>query len=740
MSAIVPTRRTKLPPRDRPVRLPDDAADRVREAVDLHLLVSREVKLVRRTHEWVGLCPFHAESTGSFTVVPAKRMWHCFGCGKNGDAFAWVMERRGLDFPSAVRALAQEFGVALDGPATHWSPPAAGTRRSAPGRLARPSGASAGTVPPARAESARGPSPFDWRSDLDVACRTELFSADGPPVLEYLLTGRKLSREAIDRFRLGALVTRAPDGTVTGRYVAIPCYDAAGACVTVRFRSVPGPCLRCGGVGVDCRRCRGTGQTPKAYVNCPGRELPLYNVGSLGHDRAQTVLITEGELDVVALWSYGLRGPTVSGTGGAKTWQDAWLDALEPFRQFVVCYDDDGPGEEGAKSLADRLGRYRCLRATLPRKDAGDCLISGVQEADVRAALANARAMYQPAVRRAGAYAAAVEALIQKPDTLVGLPTGSAKIDSCVGGWRPGLVVVTGETSGGKTSITTWLAAEQARRGVPVLLTSFEQQPIGTIQKLLRQEMGGDFTRHTSEERAAAMARLDAVPIHVYDHYGRVAKAEMIDVLRYAVRRLDVRLAVIDHAGYLADPEAQDERRDVDQLVRDLAELGINEELCVVVIFHPNRMAVGQQRRVTMKDLKGSSAIEQDAHLVLVVEANAQTKERPYPSTTIHADKVRSEFGYSQSSCVIAYDPIACAYADAWVQTPMGRSGRSGASLVVPGASEARATARGTQRTRRAVKVVDEPARPTVDAARRAAGEREDDDERVPVSANGVPA
>lgn len=73
--------------------------------VDLVDLVGRFVKLRRAGREWTGLCPFHDESTPSFTVIPAKGFVHCFGCGAHANAIAFLMRYRGIDFLEAVRQL-----------------------------------------------------------------------------------------------------------------------------------------------------------------------------------------------------------------------------------------------------------------------------------------------------------------------------------------------------------------------------------------------------------------------------------------------------------------------------------------------------------------------------------------------------------------------------------------------------------------------------------------------------------
>lgn len=92
------------------IRLRYDA-DQVRERTDLLALIGQHVTLKKRGGRHVGLCPFHQEKTPSFGVDPEKGFWHCFGCGKGGDAFTFVMEMERLTFPEAVERLAERAGI-----------------------------------------------------------------------------------------------------------------------------------------------------------------------------------------------------------------------------------------------------------------------------------------------------------------------------------------------------------------------------------------------------------------------------------------------------------------------------------------------------------------------------------------------------------------------------------------------------------------------------------------------------
>jgi DNA primase len=87
--------------------------DEIKARVDLVELIGRTVALKRVGSAYSGLCPFHSEKTPSFYVRPQTQSYHCYGCGKWGTAFDWLMEREHLEFPEALRILAQQTGVEL---------------------------------------------------------------------------------------------------------------------------------------------------------------------------------------------------------------------------------------------------------------------------------------------------------------------------------------------------------------------------------------------------------------------------------------------------------------------------------------------------------------------------------------------------------------------------------------------------------------------------------------------------
>lgn len=94
-------------------RITDEDIARVRDATDLVALVSERVVLRQKGRLFWGNCPFHGEKTPSFKIDPSTQLWHCFGCGAGGDAFGFLMRSENLEFPDAVRLLAERARIEL---------------------------------------------------------------------------------------------------------------------------------------------------------------------------------------------------------------------------------------------------------------------------------------------------------------------------------------------------------------------------------------------------------------------------------------------------------------------------------------------------------------------------------------------------------------------------------------------------------------------------------------------------
>ena len=94
----------------------DDIIQRVRDSTDIVSVVGEYLPLKKSGTSYKGLCPFHSEKSPSFMVSPTRNSFHCFGCGKGGNAITFVMEMEKMPFPEALRLLADKAGIILPKP------------------------------------------------------------------------------------------------------------------------------------------------------------------------------------------------------------------------------------------------------------------------------------------------------------------------------------------------------------------------------------------------------------------------------------------------------------------------------------------------------------------------------------------------------------------------------------------------------------------------------------------------
>jgi len=94
--------------------IPDEIVDEIRSRCNIVDIIGSYIPLKKAGHgTWKALCPFHQEKTPSFNISEQNQHYHCFGCGKGGDVFSFVMEREGVDFPNAIHLLASKCSVVI---------------------------------------------------------------------------------------------------------------------------------------------------------------------------------------------------------------------------------------------------------------------------------------------------------------------------------------------------------------------------------------------------------------------------------------------------------------------------------------------------------------------------------------------------------------------------------------------------------------------------------------------------
>ena len=310
---------------------------------DVVEIVGRYVQLKKGGANFMGLCPFHGEKSPSFSVSPTKQFYHCFGCGKNGNAISFLMDHAGMSFVEAVTDLAQQYGLQVP---------------------------EEDATPQDRARAAEQRQKQHTLNDvLEKACDAyKRGLKDSQKAIDYLKS-RGLSGQVAKQFGLGY----APEGwrslasifpsyddplLVESGLVILNIedggdekrYDRFRDRVMFPIRNIKGECIGFGG--------RVLGDEKPKYLNSPetpvfskGRELyGLFEARNSLRDQGYA-LVTEGYMDVVALAQLGFSN-AVATLGTACT-----ADHLQKLFRFtdsvVFSFDGDVAGRRAARKALD---------------------------------------------------------------------------------------------------------------------------------------------------------------------------------------------------------------------------------------------------------------------------------------------------------------------------------------------------------------------------------------------------
>ncbi|MCL1846534.1 MAG: DNA primase [Coriobacteriia bacterium] len=317
----------------------EDDIRRVREATDIVELIGERVVLKQRGREFWGNCPFHNEKTPSFKVDPASQFYHCFGCGEGGDVFKFVMKLENVEFPDAIRSLAQRKNIEL-----------VEERGEAPrGKKARLFAACEETatfyhqqlmrVRTAESDAARA---YLKQRDMggEIPRLWRLGYAPGRGVLVRHLQKKGFTKDELIEANV-AYVPEGKRGELRDRFfnrIMFPISDLQGR--TIAF----------GG--------RILGQGEPKYLNSADTLLFHKRDNLFAIDRAKAAitssglaLVVEGYTDVIAMHKTGFT-QTVATLGTALTPEH--LKLLARFTQKVVLlFDGDEAGQRAADKAAD---------------------------------------------------------------------------------------------------------------------------------------------------------------------------------------------------------------------------------------------------------------------------------------------------------------------------------------------------------------------------------------------------
>jgi len=331
----------------------DNFAQTVKQQADIVRIIGDYIKLRKSgAQNYTGLCPFHKEKTGSFSVNATHNYFYCFGCHEKGDVFTFVMKMENISFPEAIRVVATKCGIPL--PKREFSSPEeareAGLRRQL----------------------------IDIHEVATQYFEAGLKSAEAARAREYL-TGRGVNAETIAKFRIGyapddfnhmreQLAKHFPDDVLraSGLFSAKEQSDGTPGQLYARFRkritfpiaNEQGKTIAFTARALDAQDEKG--RDIAKYLNSP--ETPLYTKGQVlfNLDKAKAgmrahdfALLVEGQMDCISVYMAGVQN-VIATSGTAFTEMQVRL--LSRFtKRVVINFDPDQAGANAAEKSISLL-------------------------------------------------------------------------------------------------------------------------------------------------------------------------------------------------------------------------------------------------------------------------------------------------------------------------------------------------------------------------------------------------
>lgn len=404
------------------------------------------------------------------------------------------------------------------------------------------------------------------------------------PGYEYLTKVRGLNEETIQKFKLGYDPQKDA--------VSIPSYKG-GELINIKYRFLNPKDIR--------------------YIGTAGAEPWLFHDEGIeiGMEKG-AVFIAEGELDAMSLWQMGVKN-VISPGAGANSFGE-WIEKLDKVKQVWIVYDNDNPGQQAAKELAERIGVEKCRNVIYPEgvKDANEFLLKH-NTSDLRELFAKAKPFYK---YEFSGVSDVIQKMVDDPmDYLEVSLLPFVKLE------RDQLIVLSGVTNAGKTTAALNITKESAQRDIPVLFLPFERgvYSVGRryVQILLGKTM--EEMQFTPKEEWQKLAyKLASQPVY----FACPPKEKIVDTISRAKRLFGVKLVVVDHLDYLIRNTNGNRETAIADTVQSMKRLAEQLAVIIIIVTHVRKLdepGSTLKRKPNLDDLKGSSSLKQDPEVVAML-------------------------------------------------------------------------------------------------------------------------
>jgi len=402
----------------------------------------------------------------------------------------------------------------------------------------------------------------------------------GSPAWDYLTKERGFTEETIDHFNLGYDTQK--------KAVSIPHYKE-GELINIKYRYLNPKDVR--------------------YTSEANAEQWLFNDSAFEVATEKgAVAIAEGEFDCMSLWQAGIKN-CISPGSGANSY-GTWIETLDKLRAVYIAYDNDEPGQMAGKELADRIGIEKCKNVVYPEgiKDANEFILANTSE-EILELFSKAPFMYKSEFSGLGDV---IDKIINDPmEYLEVTLLPGVKLE------RDQLVVLSGDTNAGKSTVTLNMIKELARREIPTLFMPFERGVYSLGRRYLqialgKTQEGMQFTSRDEWKQHAIELAKQPVYMAVPD------KFKLNETIIRAKRLFGVKMIVIDHLDYIIRNVSGNRETAISDTLQGLKRLAEEQGVIIIVVTHVRKLEQGRNK-ATMDDLKGSSSLKQDPEVVAML-------------------------------------------------------------------------------------------------------------------------
>lgn len=413
---------------------------------------------------------------------------------------------------------------------------------------------------------------------------------------ERFLAGRGLSQGVIARYKVAS--------AHEGKAVVFPYFDSSGALVHMSYRALE----------------------EKKFWSSKGTRPSLFGWQAIpATDR--TVVLTEGQLDAMAMAMYGYPAMSIPfGAGkGHYDWITEEWDALERFDTIYLAFDSDDAGKQATAEVIDRLGRHRCRVIELPFKDANECLMKKVAPDVMSQCMKAARTMDPGELKLASGYIEEVYLEFHPPNqALVGFMPPWQRLGNKFAFRYGETTVLAGANGHGKSEGAGHVVLGALAQGVRCCVASLEFRPRKWLARLARQAL---CTFTPERDRLEALDRWYGDKLWVFDVVGRSNPERMLECFLYAYRRYGVKLFVVDNMSKLGI--AEDDYNRQKEFVEQVTAFSVEHNVHTIVVAHMRKGDASHDFEKGGKwGIKGSGAITDLVDNVLIWWRNKPKENR----------------------------------------------------------------------------------------------------------------